>query len=114
MAQELSIYQALQREVVRQYYAIPSAQLDTHVFSDFFIEATGVLAGYGDQNQQSNATLCARSILSRSTSERQVILETYEFPGRVHMQMAMPSEWPDFPAVNPIIPEEPEEPVDPA
>lgn len=94
MAQELSTYQALQREVVRQYYAIPTAQLDTHVFSDFFIEATGVLAGYGDQNQQANATLCARSILSRPTAERQVILGTYEFPGRVYQELTSQSAWP--------------------
>lgn len=103
MAQEFSVYQTLQREVVRCYYAIPTADLDTHVFNDFFIEATATLAGYGDQNQAANASLCARALLSRPTDNRTKILQAYEFPGRVHMQMVAPDDWPEFPEVQPLV-----------
>ncbi|UTC29959.1 hypothetical protein STASHLEY_00250 [Brevundimonas phage vB_BpoS-StAshley] len=92
MARDLSVYTVLQDKIYEDFFTIEDP--DTHVFSDFFVEATTVLASYGDQNQQKMATLCARALLSWTPEKQQNFLMTINVPGIVHMQMIDPSEWP--------------------
>jgi len=101
MARELSVYEVLRNEVVRRYSSVAPEDRETYVFSDFFVEATAVLAAYGDSNQDINTTLCARALLSWDAAKRKLFLKTIEVPGRVHMEMIDPAEWPEFPSTTP-------------
>lgn len=89
---QLSPYEVMQNEVSR--LAEEVSDPTTHQFTDFFVEATAVLASYGDSNQARNATLCARAINNMENDDASAFLTRVEVPGRVYQEMASPSPWP--------------------
>lgn len=90
--QQISPYTALQNEVDRVASVITDPTSVT--FDRFFIEATAVLSGYGDQRQAQNSTLCAYGLRSLSDNDRRDFIQQYEMPGRVLMNLTELPEWP--------------------
>lgn len=64
-------------------------------FSELFLQASTVMAAYGDSNQAKNATLCAFALRSLSDSDRDDFMSTYEVPATV-WQMVMARESPEW------------------
>lgn len=89
---QLSPYEVMQAEVNRIAQTITDPT--TADFGRFFVDATAVLASYGDQNQARNATLCAYALNAMSDDDRGEYVASIELPGRVYQQQVNPDPWP--------------------
>lgn len=89
---QLSPYEVMQAEVNRIAQTITDPA--TADFGRFFVDATAVLASYGDQNQARNAALCAYALNAMSEGDRASYMESIDLPGRVYQQQANPDPWP--------------------
>lgn len=89
---QLSPYEVMQNEVNRIVERVTDPSQST--FTTFFVQATAVLASYGDQNQARNATLCAYGLLAMTEEDRTAFMTSTELPGRVYQQLAQPDAWP--------------------
>lgn len=89
---QLSPYEVMQAEVNRIAKSV--TDMENADFGQFFLGATAILASYGDQNQATNATLCAYAIRSMSEQERGDFMQSVELNGRVYQQIASPDPWP--------------------
>lgn len=104
MARTVSPYGVLQDKVKEDFNAIDDPE--NHTFSEFFVNATNVLAAYGDSHQDTMANLCARGLLSWSQADRDAYLAASEVPGRVYQLMAAPGDWPVFAEPAPVVEDE--------
>lgn len=91
---QISPYEVLQREVDK--IASQVTNPETEEFSDFFVSATAVLSAYGNEDQSRNSIMCGYAIRSLDEVERADFMSCTDLPGRVYMELATPSDWPEF------------------
>lgn len=90
MARELSPYQVIQDKIKSDFLAAKEAgPISEQTFSRFLAEATGVLAGYGDQNQADNAALCALILKGWEPEDSVAFMSEFDLPGRVYVNMSL-------------------------
>lgn len=77
-------------------------------FSELFLQASTVMAAYGDRNQSVNATLCAFALRSMPEQDRHNFMSTYEVPATV-WQMVNAKEDPVWPKSPPVADSPPED-----
>lgn len=89
---QLSPYEVMQTEVNRIAQSVTDPA--TADFGAFFLGAAAALSSYGDQNQSTNATLCAYAINALDEDARAAFIDSVELTGRVYQQIANPDPWP--------------------